>query len=74
MAKRESQKDVIRKALYAGRAITPKDAEEMCGSMRLAAIIHELRHKEGMNISTSEGTCKNRMGGISTYAVYRLED
>ena len=74
MAKRMSQKDIIRKALYEGKAVTPKDAEEWCGSMRLAAIIHELRHKEGMNISTREGTCKNRIGGISTYAIYKLED
>ena len=74
MAKRESQKDIIRKELLAGKSITPKDAIELCGSMRLAAIIHELRHKEGMNISTSEGSCKNRIGSISTYAIYKLED
>lgn len=74
MAKRMTQKDYVRKALLDGKRLTPDDARDLCGSSRLAAIIHELRHKEGMNISTSEGTCKNRIGGTSTYAIYKLED
>ena len=71
---KQTQKNIIRKALLDGKEVTPKDAEEWCGSMRLAAIIHELRHREGMNISTHERSCKNRIGTISTFAVYKLED
>ena len=74
MAKRKSQKDYVREALLTKGAITPNEAEDLCGSKRLAAIICELRHKEGMNITTHNCKCKNRIGGVSTYAKYILED
>lgn len=74
MARRKSQKDYVREYLLEKKTITPKDALELCGSMRLAAIIHELRHDEGMNIVTHECSTKNRIGSISTYAKYILED
>ena len=45
-----SQKERVRLYLEAGHSLTPKDALDMFGSFRLSAIIHTLRHEEGMDI------------------------
>ena len=48
--KRETQKSKIKQHLESGQPITPIDALERYGCFRLAAIIHTLRHEDGMNI------------------------
>ena len=50
MSKNLSQKDHVLYWLKAGRSITPKDAYEVYGIMRLATIIFDLR-EEGYEIS-----------------------
>jgi hypothetical protein len=63
----QSKKVLIRKWLESGKAITPKEAYSMFGSMRLAAIIHDLK-QDGFKFETE--IIKN---GRSKYARYRLD-
>ena len=51
--------------------ITPKEANERFGCMRLSARISDLREL-GYNISTESETRKNRFGHYTTYARYKL--
>lgn len=53
--------------LKKGRTLTPITAMEGCGTMRLAAIIYNLREK-GVNIRTTQQ--KTRTG--SGYASYKM--
>ena len=46
MAKKISKKEKVLMYLQTYGSITPMDAYEMFQSMRLGAIIHNLRHKE----------------------------
>ena len=52
--------------------ITPKDANERFGCMRLSARIADLRGM-GYEISTESETRKNRYGHYTTYARYKLD-
>lgn len=54
------------------KGLTQKDAEEKFGSRRLAAVVHTLRHRYGMDIITTDECTKNRYGTISRYARYTL--
>ena len=51
--------------------ITPRDAQERFGCMRLSARISDLREM-GYNITTESETRKNRFGHHTTYARYKL--
>ena len=53
------------------RFITPADAYEFYGVMRLSARIHDLR-RAGVKIETIRKTGKNRYGNTVNYAEYRL--
>lgn len=53
-------------------SITAKEAQQLCGCMRLAARIHDLRRK-GIPIRTEKGEYKNKNGYITRYAIYKLE-
>lgn len=53
------------------KGITPKEAEEKFGTMRLASIICTLR-KRGYDIQTIDEVTKNRYGTTSKYARYIL--
>lgn len=53
-------------------SITAKEAMQLCGCMRLAARIHDLR-KKGIPIKTEEKTYKNKNGYKTRYAIYSLE-
>jgi len=66
--KRETQRSKIKTHLQSGRTITPIDALEMYGCFRLAAIVHNLRDEDEMNIRTDLVT--NRYG--TKYAKYIL--
>lgn len=48
--KKPSKKERIKRWLMQGRPITQRDAIELFNSYRLSAIIHDLRHDDGMNI------------------------
>ena len=52
--------------------ISPKEANDNFGCMRLSARISDLR-KMGYDISTTNETRKNRYGHSTTYARYKLE-
>jgi len=52
--KKESQLKKVKTHLKNGKSITPIDALNLYGSFRLAALIHTLRHKEGLNIVCDE--------------------
>ena len=52
--------------------ITPAEAYEKLGVMRLSARIYDLRN-QGYPISMELKTAKNRFGAVVTFAEYRLE-
>lgn len=54
-------------------SITPQDAMQDLGVMRLGARIWDLRHS-GHNIARTMVTKKNRYGEAVTFAEYRLEN
>ena len=62
--KKQTQLRAVRAHLLKGLSITPLQAYDLCGTIRLGAIIHTLRHKEGLPIKNLNP--KNK------YAIYRL--
>ncbi len=64
----ESQKTKVLNYLKAGNSLTPLEALNMFGSMRLAAIIEVLRNKEGYNI------INDNSGKLEKYARYALKE
>ena len=44
--------DQIRAALLAGEMLTSKEAYRRFGALRLAAVIHVLKHRDGMAINS----------------------
>lgn len=66
--KRETQRSKVKQHLESGQAITPMDALERYGCFRLAAIIHDLKHDDGMPIEKE--LVVNRYG--TRYAKYRV--
>ena len=60
-----SQEDAVLKYMQTGAALTPLEALQMFGTMRLSAIIYQLR-LEGHNITTET----NKNG--KPFAIYRL--
>lgn len=67
------QKDMILSYMRKHRCITPKEAEQKFGCMRLAARIKDLRD-DGYNISMKMKTGKNMFGKTVAFAVYRLDE
>nr|DAS12509.1 MAG TPA: helix-turn-helix domain protein [Caudoviricetes sp.]DAS16927.1 MAG TPA: helix-turn-helix domain protein [Caudoviricetes sp.] len=68
-----SQINAIIEHLKQGKSITQVEATKLCGTIRLGSIIHELRHKYNYNITTTMIQVKNRYGGVSEVAKYKLE-
>ena len=68
---RRTQKAMILEWLRSGKPITPREADDLCGCTRLAAVICDLR-KAGYEIETRNCTARNKIGGISNYAKYIL--
>lgn len=64
----ESQCDCIEGHLRKGEAITALDALNLCGCFRLAARIHDLKHKRGLDIVTEKLTTNTG----KKVAAYRL--
>ena len=67
-----TQTQMILNHLKSFGSITPRDALELYGCMRLGARIYDLR-KAGHSISKSNETKPNRFGEMTTYARYMLE-
>lgn len=55
----ETQCDCIERRLLDGETITALDALNLCGCFRLAARIHDLKHKRGLDIVTDKITTTN---------------
>lgn len=66
--KKKSQKDRILAYLKSGHLLTPLQALRRFGSLRLGALIFDLRHKEGYNIETELIT----IGNHKNVARYKL--
>lgn len=47
----DTQRAKVAEYLKEGNTITARDAYKLCGTMRLSAIIHHLRHERGMAIA-----------------------
>lgn len=54
MARTDTQLATIRAHMLTGKTITPMEALRLCGCFRLSAIIHTLRHKEGLPIAMDQ--------------------
>ena len=48
--KKQSQIRAVRTHLLSGKTLTPLQAYDLCGTIRLGAIIHVLRHVDGLPI------------------------
>lgn len=71
MAEKLSQRDLILAYMEKNGSITPKDAYREFGCLRLAAQIFNLK-SEGIAISTTRETVKNKYGNTTCYARYSL--
>lgn len=67
-----TQIGIVRDKLTNGERITSMDAFKL-GITRLAAIIHVLRHNEGMDIITNKCHTVNRYGHTTNFAEYVLK-
>ncbi len=67
-----NQKVIIEKWLRDHGSITGKQAMEDCGVYRLSSVIHALR-KRGVDIETHMIYVKNRYGGMSRVAQYKIK-
>ena len=67
--RRRTQEKSVLNTLQRGDTITPIQAMNQCGTMRLAAIIHTLR-KKGHNITTSIN--KVNVGDTGNFATYSM--
>lgn len=68
--KKVTQKDRVQEHLEAFGSITTLQAFEEYAIMRLAAIIHKLRHSKGMVINTETIEGKNSFGERIYYGRY----
>ena len=67
-----NQCELILRYILLHGSITPAEAYENLGIMRLGARIHELK-KQGYNTITERETKNNRYGNKVTYARYRIQ-
>lgn len=68
-SRKQSQATIVRETLERGETVTPMTAMILCKSMRLAALVHILRHNEGVPITT---TMRKNESTWSRYAEYSL--
>lgn len=68
-----TQKDMIKAHLDAHGSITPKEALDLYGIMRLGARIWDLK-ADGLPIETAMLQVKNRWGKVTSVAEYRLKE
>ena len=67
MKSKTSKELRVKKHLLKHGSITPLDALNLYGSFRLSAIIHTLRHRDGLDIKTDLAK------GRSNHAIYSLK-
>ena len=68
-----SKTENVEKYLREYKSITPSEAHSLCGTMRLSAIIFNLKNKKGMNIITKrEVKVDDRGKEVEHWARYTL--
>ena len=67
----QTQNDMILRHLRAFGSISPKEALELYGCMRLSARINDLK-RQGFAIKAGRETARNRRGEKVTYARYYM--
>lgn len=67
----QTQNDMILQHLRRFGSITPREALELYGCMRLGARIYELK-RQGFDIRTGRETARNRFGEPVRYARYMM--
>ncbi len=70
MERTEAQLNIIRRHMLNGHSITPLQALNMCGCLRLSAIIYRLRHDEMIPISKDQPEIKQG----KPYARYWIDE
>lgn len=70
---RVTLEDRVLEYLKENGSITPREALNECGSMRLSAVIFNLK-KDGYDIETEMETSKNKWGDKVSYARYVLKE
>lgn len=68
----QTQNDMILRHLRAFGSISPREALELYGCMRLGARIYDLK-RQGFAIRAGRETARNRRGEKVTYARYYME-
>lgn len=68
-----TQSDMVLRYMHQFGSITPMDAMQDLGCMRLAARISDLR-ADGHKIGRRMRTCTNRYGNTVSFAEYYLEE
>lgn len=68
----QTQNDMILRHLRAFGSISPREALELYGCMRLGARIYDLK-RQGFAIRAGRETSRNRRGDKVTYARYYME-
>lgn len=68
----QTQNDMILRHLRAFGSISPREALELYGCMRLGARIYDLK-RQGFVIKAARETARNRRGDKVTYARYYME-
>lgn len=68
----QTQNDMILRHLRAFGSISPREALELYGCMRLGARIYDLK-RQGFDIRAVRETARNRRGDKVTYARYYME-
>lgn len=69
-----TQREMIIEHLKAHGKITPKEALEQYGVMRLGARIWDIQNKDGIVIETAMKRTKNRFGKTVYFAEYSLPE
>jgi hypothetical protein len=70
---KKTQTAAILAHLKSGKTITPMDALNLYGTMRLGARIFDIRAM-GYNVTMTLQTVKNRFGQKVSFAQYKLEE
>ena len=68
----QTQNDMILRHLRAFGSISPREALDLYGCMRLGARIYDLK-RQGFAIRAGRETSRNRRGDKVTYARYYME-
>lgn len=67
-----NQTKAIKNFLLAGNTLTSREAYDLFGCTRLAAVVHRLK-KAGLNIKTVWQTGNTRYGTTSVFTAYKIE-